>query len=294
MCVNKPNENFYFDNYIYSTNNNIYINKIRYIPCSSCGLGNKLLGLISSIAYGVAYSYSLKIVDWDSLWWYFLFPLKKDKTVHTWNITFKGHFYAIKSVIDDNQTRNFLLKVGIIQYNKYSNIMINNLAYKISNYFLQVNNQIKSEINYNYLNYLHIGIHIRTGKADGKEYLLHYLKYEDIISIFKYVKNIQNNHSVYLSSDSSNIKFEYKNIISNLFFINSSVCNSGYGLLKNNNKCAIEAIKDYYILSRCKYLILTRCSSFSLVSLFANKIGLKNKYMYKYYGNCKLHTDLYN
>lgn len=294
LYINKFNEYLHFDNYIYLSNHNIYINKIKYIPCSSCGLGNKLLGLISSIAYGVTYSCSLKVVDWDSLWWYFLFPLKLDKHIYSYNMTFKGHFYAIKSVIDNIETRNYLLKIGLIKYNKYINVMVNNLAYKISNYFLQVSETIKSRIRSNYMNNLYFGIHIRTGKADGKEYLLHYLKYEDILNIFKFVKNIQNNQSVYISSDSVNVKYKYQKSVSKLYYLNSSICNSGFGLLKNNNKCAIEAIIDYYILSKCKYLILTRCSSFSLVSLFANKIGYENKKMYKYFGNCTLHSDFYS
>lgn len=293
LSIANHREYNYLNNYIYSSNNNIFNKNIKYIPCFSCGLGNKLLGLISSIAYGIAYSYALKVVDWDSLWWYFLFPLKMDKYTHMYNVTYKGHFYGIKSVIDNIDTRNYLLKIGIIKYNNNSIIMINNLAYKISKYFLQLSHAVKSKINIKHINKIHFGFHIRTGKADGKEYSLQYLKYKDIIIISNFVRIMQPNESVYLSSDSPDVKNSYKKLIPNLYYLNSSICNSGFGLLKENNKCAIEAITDYYILSKCKFLILTRCSSFSLVSLFANEIGYNNKKMYKYFGKCKLHSDLY-
>lgn len=291
---NKCKENIYFDEYVSLANQNKFINKIKYIPCASCGLGNKLLGLISSIAYGVSYSYSLKVADWDSLWWYFLFPLKIDNSLSYCNVTFKGHFYAIKSVIESIDIRTKFIKFGIIHYSKISTVMVNNLAYRISKYFLQLSDILKSKLNLKYYTNLHMGIHIRTGKADGKEYLLHYLKAEDISNILKFVNYTQNNKRVYISSDSSNVKFKYKKLLHNIFYINSSICNSGYGLLKANNKCAIEAITDYYMLSRCKNLILTRCSSFSLVSLFANEIGYKSRRNYIYFGNCNLHSDIYS
>lgn len=289
-----PKEYILFDYYVYHSNYNIYISRMKYIPCSSCGLGNKLLGLISSISYGITYSFSLKIINWDSLWWYFSFPIKLDRKNLNCNITFKGHFYAIKDIIQNISTRKYLISIGIIKENSNLNIMINEFAFKISSYFLKISDNIKIKINTKYFPAMYYGTHIRTGKADGKEYLLHYLKYEDILNILLYINKIKRNESVYISSDSSDVKYMYYNELSDIFFINSSTCNSGFGLLKENNKCAIEAIVDYYILSKCKYLILTKCSSYSLVSLFANEIGYKNIKMHKYFGNCSIHTDLYN
>lgn len=288
--INKSSNKYF--HYIFLSNHDKYNKRIRYIPRKSCGLGNKLLGLISSIACGIAQSSSLIVANWNSLWYYFSFPLKLDLKKYIYNKTYIGHFYGIKKVIENENTRNYLLKEGIIIYNKNINRMIYYFAYGISFHFLKVNNAIASSINKKYNN-LDFGIHIRTGKADGKEYLLHYLKYEDVSYILTLIKMIRNKSSIYISSDSPQIKREYENYIKNIYYINSTSCNSGYGLLKENNKCANEAIMDYYILSKCNYLFLTRCSSFSLVSLFANKISFNNNRNYQYIGNCTIHSDLF-
>lgn len=279
--------------YIHYSNLNLFSNKIRYTPCSSCGLGNKLLGLISSLAYGISYSVGLKVINWDSLWWYFDFPIHLDKTVYIYNLTFVGHFYGIKDVIVNKKTRNFLIQNNLITYNTNLNIMVNSLAYKISSLFLRLNSNIEFIIREKFTTILDFGIHIRTGKADGKEFLLHYLKYKDINRILNYISLIQKNGTVYISSDSSTTKTHFINKVKNGYYLNTSTCNSGYGLLKKRNRCAIEAIIDYYILSKCKFLILTKCSSFSLISLFANEIGFNNQKLYVFFGNCTIHSDLY-
>lgn len=287
----KKNDLFY--KYIYLCNNNLLKSKIRYSPRRSCGLGNKLLGLISSVAIGVSYSFALKVIDWNSLWYYFQFPLQLDVKNYSYIYIYIGHFYGIKNVIENERTRKYLILKNVIEYNPKTIVMINNLAYKISSHFLKISAVIKRDIKIKNIEQIDYGVHIRTGKADGKEYLLHYLKYVDVKYIYNYVSNLQINNSIYISSDSRDVKYKYHNLSENIYFINSSICNSGYGLLKENDKCATEAIIDYYILSKCKYLILTRCSSFSLVSLFANNIGYNFKKKYKYYGNCTIHSDLF-
>lgn len=248
------------------------------------------MGLLSSVAVGITYSSILKIIDWNSLWYYFSFPLKLDMNNYTYNHTYVGHFYGIKRVIENKRTRNYLLKEKIIIYNKNINRMIYYFAYMISKHFLIVSNNIISLINFPFVNF-DVGIHIRTGNADGKEYMLHYLKYDDVQHIIRYVKDMKRIKSIYISSDSPKLKNQYLQYVRNIYYINSTSCNSGYGLLEENNKCAIEAIIDYYILSKCKLLLLTRCSSFSLVSIFANRIGFHNNY--KYFGNCTIHSDLF-
>lgn len=265
---------------------------IAYNICKSCGFGNKILGLISTLAVGILKYRCVKILNWDSLWSYFNFPLSKHINLNSSCTIYNGHHYGIFEILKNKENVNLLRQKYLIKYKTDHLLMSNEFAYKISNYFSLFNKNIKPLFSNKIKLNLSLGIHLRTGAADKKQYKLHYLKYNDILNIVN-ISNANNNNTVYISSDSNDVKQMFSYNKRNIYIINSE-CNSGVGFLKNNNKCALESILDYYYLSISRKLILTKCSSFSLISLFRNINNNLYPKSFKYIGNCTLHKNIYS
>lgn len=123
-----------------------------------------------------------------------------------------------------------------------------------------------------------LGIHIRLGKyGDFHEKNATYFANMKCLSYFNYtIKNIIRKYDIQLIILSSDSSYITNQNISNLIIVRNIF---KYKILQHSNKWyfnslnddSIECLLEMYMLSKSKYLVLTKNSAFSKVAYFMNK-----------------------
>lgn len=303
--------NKYFDNNIYEyhfrnimiRNNENKFNRIIYLINPTAGLANTLRGMSSTIFLSYFYSSCFFLKGWDSIRYYFDFPIE---LIHSGNInapTFYKRFN--RNIFNFSNYINFtlvikdiygFLKILIKKFNDSEKMKLLKVIYSIKNVnTISLNSIIYKEIFIpskkidNYINLFNIkrrkkkvlGIHIRSGIFSNnftehyfsQIHLNHYCnKSRKIIIDF-------NISYIFIASDneyySNKVKKYFEDKVIDITF-KGEILHSRFVLynpLINNN--AIRIVSEFILLSNCDVILGTKMSSYSYESCYR-----KSKYCF--------------
>lgn len=274
--------------------NNKNISYIVYYPYITCGYGNKIRSLISSLLLSLVSLHPLYITNWPQLLLYFHLP--KSMFIQHYNNT-NTYTYGIKNrsniTILDLLKNNYTIKIYTIHrfttfvlyyYNLTNNlkmiikekqkeyVTLDGLLYQI---FFRPTKSITNYINIfkrHAVKKFIVGVHIRTGYlSDFGERDRRFYNNNSMALYINTINRIINSHTnskLFIISDSSTIKNNLSNIYKRYlvkYSIPGEICHARRDAMHGNmklNECVVKLITENYLLSECNVIIGSDKSSY--------------------------------